>query len=152
MRFCLLAVTLVLAGCYADPLPSSAEDPSGSAERTEPAPLAPGTRPVRVGEQGPSFSACGIRGRVLPPANDDGVPVRAAPFEEAQKVGNLAQDQGLFVCTRSIDQRWLGIVAPPAGNPTEGCGVTVPVARQQAYAGSCLSGWIPFSAVRVGGL
>ncbi|MBB3909779.1 hypothetical protein [Sphingomonas desiccabilis] len=132
---------LLLAGCHNSPLPE--EDLRPAAEQTT-VPLSPGTMPVRIGEQGPSFAACGIGGEVIAPS----IPVRAAPFEEASVTDALEKGRPLFVCTRSIDQRWLGVVVPPAAAPQEGCGVTSPVGGRRAYEGACLSGWIPAAAVR----
>lgn len=132
---------LLLAGCNNSPLPE--EDFRPAAEQTS-APLSPGTRPVRIGEQGPSFAACGIGGEVIAPT----IPVRAAPFEEAAVIDAIEKGRTLFVCTRSIDQRWLGVVVPPAAAPQEGCGVTTPVAGRRPYEGACLSGWVPAAAIR----
>lgn len=132
---------LLLAGCNNSPLPE--EDLRPADEETT-APLSPGTTPVRIGEQGPSFAACGIGGDVIAPT----IPVRAAPFEEASVTDALEQGQPLFVCTRSIDQRWLGVVVPPPTTPQEGCGVTSPVGGRRPYEGACLSGWVPAAAVR----
>lgn len=140
MRSWFLA-TLLLAACNSAPLPDEAG--RQTPEQTATA-LSPGTTPVRIGEQGPSFAACGIGGVVLAPA----IPVRAAPFEEARVAGTLEQGSPLFVCTRSIDQRWLGIVAPPAATPQDGCGVASPVAGRRSYDGPCLSGWVPAAAIR----
>ena len=58
----------------------------------------------------------------------------------------------MHVCTRSIDQKWLGVVIPPpvteGAMPTD-CGVREPVDRKQAYAGPCVSGWVSSAYVRL---
>ncbi|MFV0625047.1 hypothetical protein ACBY01_13705 [Sphingomonas sp. ac-8] len=99
---------------------------------------------MRIGEQGASFAACGIRGLVT----DAGVPVRAAPFEEATVSDTLDEGRNLFVCTRSLDQRWLGVVVPAAASPEDGCGVASSVSSRRRYDGPCLSGWVPAAAIR----
>lgn len=142
MRFWFTAAVLLLAGCNSSPLPyENGTSPSASATVEA---LSPGAVPVRIGEQGPSFAACGIGGVVLAAT----IPVRAAPFEEAEDIEALAQGRSLFVCTRSIDQRWLGVVVPPAASPDDGCGVTSPVSGRRGYDGDCLSGWVPAAAIR----
>jgi hypothetical protein len=76
------------------------------------------------------------------------LPVRAAPFAEAEEVAKLGSGAKLFLCQRSIDQRWQGVVVPPETTPDSDCGVASPVASAQAYAGPCRSGWVLSSFVR----
>jgi hypothetical protein len=142
MRSWLLAV-LLLAGCNSGSLPDDDTDTSPEAVATSAA-LSPGTTPVRIGEQGPSFAACGIGGIVIAAS----APVRAAPFEEAALTDTLEQGRPLFVCTRSIDQSWLGIVVPAADAPQDGCDVTTPVPSRRGYDGPCRSGWVPAATIR----
>ena len=114
-------------------------------------PLSPGTQPVRIGEGGPSFAACASTGQVvnISPSGETYLPVRAAPFAEANEVTRLAQGAQIYLCTRSIDQRWQGVVVPPADAPTTDCGVSTPVASPRAYAGPCKAGWISSAFVRL---
>src|SRR3546814_7934270 len=76
-----------------------------------------------------------------------GAPVRAAPFSDAREIARMAEGARAWVCTRSLDQKWLGVVLvpePPADNATApvDCGVSEPVDRKQPYDGPCLSGWV----------
>ena len=110
-------------------------------------------RPVTIGEDGPRLDACGVMGQVTR-AGGNGLPLRAAPFAEAKSVATLAEGARLHVCTRSIDQKWLGVVVRPT--PAEGdsappldCGVSSPVDRKQAYEGPCASGWVASAYVRL---
>ena len=114
------------------------------------APMTPGVRAVRIGEGGPGFDACAIVGRVanISPGGETYLPVRAAPFVEADEVRRLPNDTRLFVCTRSIDQRWIGVVVPPAGAQDSDCGVAAPVDSPRGYAGPCTSGWVASAFVR----
>ncbi len=112
-------------------------------------PLRPGTQPVRIGESGPQFQACATRGTVLDLGGETTLPVRAAPFSEAEAVGEVTPGTPLFVCTRTIDQRWLGVVVPPPGEDAIDCGVSAPVERPRSYAGPCLSGWVTNGFVRL---
>lgn len=111
-------------------------------------------RPVTVGEDGPRFPACGGLGQAT---DARGVAVRAAPFSNAAEMGRMAAGTRAFVCTRSIDQRWLGVVIPPASDPADNasppvdCGIGDPVDRKQAYAGPCPSGWVSSAAIRLVG-
>ena len=110
-------------------------------------------RPVTIGEDGPRLDACGVMGQVTR-AGGNGLALRAAPFAEAKSVATLAEGARLHVCTRSIDQKWLGVVVRPT--PAEGdsappldCGVSAPVDRKQAYEGPCASGWVASAYVRL---
>ena len=87
-------------------------------------------------------------------AGGNGLALRAAPFAEAKSVATLAEGARLHVCTRSIDQKWLGVVVRPApadgdGTPAVDCGVSSPVDRKQAYEGPCASGWVASAYVRL---
>lgn len=151
---------LTVAGC-ADPEPTRQRDPGGQAagERLGAEDSNPTARPVNIGEGGPRFAACQGRGRVGGLRGGE-LPVRDAPFDTARKVGSLADDAHVFVCTRSLDQQWLGVVVGPSTSgptgaaqpgevdpstvtaPSVDCGVTSPVRSKQPYTGPCLSGWV----------
>ena len=110
-------------------------------------------RPVTIGEDGPRLDACGVMGQVTR-AGGNGLALRAAPFAEAKSVATLEEGARLHVCTRSIDQKWLGVVVRPApadgdGTPAVDCGVSSPVDRKQAYEGPCASGWVASAYVRL---
>jgi hypothetical protein len=133
-------------------------------------------RPVTIGEDGPRLDACGATGVVRGPGADGTLDLRAAPFAGAQRVAVLAEGSRVHVCTRSIDQRWLGVVVQPAlpepapgpgadntavngaANGTESaakapqatdCGVSRPVEAKRAYDGPCESGWVSSAFVRL---
>ncbi|MCC4232116.1 hypothetical protein LL253_05335 [Sphingobium soli] len=110
-------------------------------------------RLVTIGEDGPRLDACGVMGQVTR-AGGNGLALRAAPFAEAKSVATLEEGARLHVCTRSIDQKWLGVVVRPApadgdGTPAVDCGVSSPVDRKQAYEGPCASGWVASAYVRL---
>lgn len=104
---------------------------------------APGVQPVQIGEGGSGFQACAGLGEVvnLSPSGEAYLPLRTAPFAEAGEVARLGAGTRIFRCTRSLDQRWQGIVVPPADAPTTDCGVGAPIAAPRPYAGPCKSGW-----------
>lgn len=144
-----LAVLFALAalgGC-------SHENPSGNDAdlyQSNSATLTPGLQPVRVGEGGPAFPACASVGKVvnLSPSGETALPVRAAPFAEADEVLRLSEGAKLYLCSRSLDQRWQGVVVPPADSPASDCGVTASFASPRGYAGPCKSGWVLSGFVR----
>ena len=117
-------------------------------------------RPVTIGEDGSRLDACGAMGQVTR-AGGAGLAVRAAPFAEAQEGARLAEGGRAYVCTRSIDQKWLGVVVPPAAvgagpasapdNETDAvdCGVSSPVESKQPYDGPCVSGWVASAYIRL---
>ncbi|MDM7929881.1 hypothetical protein [Blastomonas fulva] len=158
-----LLPVLLVSGC-ADPEPARQREPGGQAagERLGASDASPTARPVSIGEGGTRFAACQGRGRVGGLRGAE-LPVRDAPFDGAKQVGALTDDTHVFVCTRSLDQQWLGVVvgpspdtqaepegaaAPPtdqpapAAAPAVDCGVTRPVRSKQPYSGPCLSGWV----------
>jgi hypothetical protein len=116
-------------------------------------------RDVTIGEDGPRLDACGARG-IVRRAGAQGLALRAAPFSRARATESLAEGTRLHICTRSLDQRWLGVVViPPPLTPSEGgnvmeaaptdCGVSEPVERKQPYDGPCRSGWVASSYVEL---
>ncbi|HEY0147719.1 MAG TPA: hypothetical protein VGB70_01815 [Allosphingosinicella sp.] len=148
MRPILLLAPLVLVACgnpvrddhYANQAAPTADAP----------PTVPVTQdvPVRVGELGPNFAACATAGttRHLKPGQN--LPVRAAPFETAGEAGAIPAGARFYVCARSHDQKWLGVVYDESGQLGERCGVSTPVTRRSNYAGPCRSGWVASAFVR----
>lgn len=112
--------------------------------------LSPGVQPVQTGEGGSAFPACAGTGEVvnLSPAGEAYLPLRAAPFAEADEVARLGTGRRVFLCSHSLDQRWQGVVVAPAETPSADCGVTGPLAAPRPYAGRCKSGWALSSFLR----
>jgi hypothetical protein len=143
---------LILAACQQGTDVADAIGNSGQAGDPRPAdpqqsePLDPGAQSVRIGEGGPGFTACLGTGRVV---NTNGLDVRQAPFGEARLVGTLPADARVTICSRSLDQRWLGVVYPPAEQPALECDVVQPVERRRGYDGPCQSGWVSSAFVRL---
>jgi hypothetical protein len=104
---------------------------------------------VRVGEMGPSFDACVHAGTTRHVGAGERLPVRAAPFESAEETGGIPAGGRFFVCSRSQDQKWLGIVYDGEGALSNACGVSSPSVRRQDYAGPCRSGWVSSALVRL---
>ncbi len=124
---------------------SYADNPTGRTERVETGPTA---KPVRIGEGGPRFDACQSVGEVGRHVSGS-LPVLSAPFDAAEKKDSLAPGQRVYICTRSIDQQWFGIVYDKASAAAEGaaagpgdCGVSSPVRAKRNYDGPCASGWV----------
>ena len=153
MKRTLLAVSLLClatAACsesteVSDDLPESSaylENPTGRSERVEGDPSA---KPVRIGEGGPRFDACQSVGEVGRHVSGS-LPVLSAPFDAAEKIDNLSAGQTVYICTRSIDQQWFGIVYEKASDPEASgpvdCGVSSPVRAKRNYDGPCQSGWV----------
>jgi predicted small secreted protein len=149
MKLLLPALCLLLAACSNDK--GMGNDVAATAEEQTTEPMRPGVRAVRIGEGGPGFRACAYTARVVNvgSAETPYLPVRQAPFQDADEVLRLSNDARLFACTRSIDQRWQGVVIPPADAPDTECGVTAPVATVRDYAGPCRSGWVASAFVRL---
>jgi hypothetical protein len=149
MNRALILFVFALAGCgeavkddhFAKELKRDSGDPDA---------VDPGTAPVRIGELGASFNACNAAGtsRNFDAATSDGLQVRAAPFEVAAETGTIPVGARFFICSRSIDQRWLGVVYEQAGTLAPACGVSRPVASRRVYGGPCRSGWVSAAFVK----
>lgn len=143
-----LLLLLALAACGERASPDAASDAD---KRRAPDLARPATEvtdpatPVRIGEAGPAFRACQAAGT---PRGDAALTVRAGPFDATAISGAVPPGARFFVCTRSIDQRWLGIVYEPGGALNPACGVSAPVPARTRYAGPCRSGWVASAAVR----
>ena len=75
--------------------------------------------------------------------------VRSSPFDSGSEIGAVPQGARFFVCTRSHDQKWLGIVYAEEGTLAERCGVAEPLARRRDYEGPCRSGWVQSAFVKL---
>ena len=146
MKRTVLALGLLLSACSRETGPGN----DAALYQSNSAMLTPGVQPVRVGEGGPASRACPSTGQVsnLSPAGEAYLPVRAAPFAEADEVARLNDGARVYLCARSLDQRWQGVVVPPADTPDSDCGATAPLAGPQDYAGPCKSGWVLTAFVR----
>lgn len=155
-----LCLPLLLAGCsdsrdVMDELPNSSVAGMPREDVPESRMEAPLAQPVTIGEDGPRLDACGAVGQVIR-TGQEGLALRAAPFADAREVARLTEGTRVHVCTRSHDQKWLGVVVAPTlsesadtGAQAEDCGVTSPVESRRPYAGPCASGWIASAFVRL---
>ena len=147
----ILALLLGLTACG-----EQAAQPTGQGSTTPPYVraetndlLAGEVTPVGIGEAGASFAACNARGAGRERAGSGAVPVRAAPFESAEQIDTLQPGSEFFICSRTHDQRWFGIVYDENGQASERCGVSAPVPRRRNYQGPCAAGWVPSGLVRL---
>lgn len=105
--------------------------------------------PVRVGELGPSLAACNAHGAIRERGGPQPLPVRAAPFDAAEEIDRLVPGAEFFICSRSQDERWFGIVYDEGGRATPRCGVDAPSPQRRVYRGPCAAGWVPSARVRL---
>jgi len=148
----LLAPLLATAGCYDPPIANGgygSTTPRFERVQQDNNLLADSVVAVRIGELGRNFAACNAQGEVRERAVDGPIPVRAAPYEQAQSKGQLPAGSSFFICSRSHDQRWFGVVYDRSGRAAPACGVSVPVAQRSDYSGPCDSGWVASSQVRL---
>lgn len=150
-RFTTILSALLLAGCFDQPV--SNDFGSTTPRRTRPvaanSTLADAVSPVRIGDLGPNFAACNAQGAVNERAADGAIPVRAAPFGEARQTGTLDGRATFFICTRSLDQHWFGVIYEAGGRAARSCGVSTPAPARREYRGPCESGWVASSQVRL---
>jgi hypothetical protein len=143
----ILASTLPLAGCgepVSDNHFANTADPGAVADAVTVV-----AAPVRIGEYGPSFDACATVGTTRHVEPGAPLPVRSAPFETGSQTGAIQAGGRFFVCSRSLDQKWFGIVWDEAGGPAQSCGVSDPVTARRAYDGPCRSGWVASPFVKL---
>lgn len=147
LMMCLVPLVM-LAGCgepekIDDDAPAAppVRERLGSPDDTPPA------RPVRIGEGGARFDACQATGRIIG-VGSGSLPVHNAPYDRAEQIASLAQSAQVFICTRSIDQQWLGVVVPSEDESVD-CGVSSPVRSKRNYDGPCQSGWVEGTFVKL---
>ena len=134
------------------------DNPNGREERAK---INPAERLVRIGLGGPRFDACQAVGRIQGLQGRE-LDVRIAPFDAAEKKDSIKQGQVVWICTRSHDQQWHGIVyddgvvggvdGETAGSSNRGpgeCGVSSPVRSKRNYDGPCKSGWVESNFVKL---
>jgi hypothetical protein len=146
MRRPIILFCLILSACGE---PAVVANRSEEAEAAPEAALVTESRPVRIGDYGANFRACGAAGTPRNLKAGEPLPVRFAPFENAGETGSVASRAHFFVCTRSFDQKWFGIVYDEGGTLAERCGVSEPVTRRRDYDGPCRSGWVQSAFVKV---
>lgn len=148
MRAAFLLVPFALAAC-GEPVADDhfANDVEAKREAA-PAPVTPAV-PVRVGELGPNFDACTAVGTTRNLEAGAGLPVRSAPFDSAGETGTVAAGGRFYICTRSHDQKWFGIVFDQSGALSPACGVSAPLTARRPYDGPCRSGWVATPFVKL---
>lgn len=148
MRRLILPLLLAAAGCG-----EAVEDNHFANDVDEARPMAPpvstGPVPVRIGELGPSFAACNGAGTTRNVAEGSALPVRAAPFDTAAETGRVPSGQDFYICSRSHDQKWFGIVYTADGSARQECGLSSPAPSRRDYDGACNSGWVASAFVRL---
>ncbi len=150
-RYLPLVPLLLLSACNDQPIANGygSTTPRIDRPQLDNATLGDVETPVRIGELGPNFAACNAQGQVNERAADGPVPVRAGPFEQSHESGSLNPGASFFICTRSLDQRWMGVVFADGGRADRSCGVSAPVRSRRDYEGPCRSGWVPSAQVRM---
>mgnify|MGYP003579286920 CR=1 FL=1 len=148
MRHAILpALLLLLSGC-GEAVEDNHFAEDVKAEREASTPVFNQSTPVRIGQLGPSFPACGAAGRARNVGTGASLAVRAAPFDTGEETGAVPSGGRFFVCSRSHDQKWFGIVYGENGT-SGGCGVSGPVTSRRDYEGPCRSGWVSSAFVRL---
>lgn len=144
---------LLLAGCgdpaVVDETADGSTTPPYVRAESDPSLLANMVQPVRIGELGPSFAACNARGAARDRSGAGPVPVRAAPYDQGGQIAALAPGAEFFICSRTNDQRWFGIVYDEGGQASERCAVSAPVPARRIYQGPCAAGWVASASVRL---
>ena len=143
-----LSLASALAGC-GDPVPVEDVGNRSAAGYTEPTAMVTEAVPVRIGEAGASFAACNAAGTTRNLGAGETLPVRAAPFQTAAAAGALPAGSRFFICSRSHDPKWMGVVYDESGALSPGCGVSVPVTERRPYEGPCKSGWVASAFVKL---
>lgn len=147
MRRNIILLCLALSACGEPAIVANRADDRN--EVADAAVVTPGSRAVRIGEYGANFRACNQAGTTRNLKPGEALPVRSAPFDNAAESGSVASRAHFFICTRSHDQKWFGIVYDEDGTLAERCGVSEPVTGRRDYDGPCRSGWVQSAFVKV---
>jgi hypothetical protein len=152
-RVLLLSLVLLIAGCGERAGNSGGADGSTTPPyvraQADNSLLGQLETPVRIGELGASFAACNARGATRDRGGAEPISVRAAPYDGAGEIDRLAPGSDFFICTRSQDEHWFGIVYDEGGHATDRCGVGGPIAARRDYLGPCAAGWVSSARVRL---
>jgi hypothetical protein len=148
MRRPILLLCLGLAAC-GEPASVPDRNETDNLSAAAEADLVPSSRAVRIGELGANFRACGAAGTTRGLKPGEALAVRSAPFENAGQAASVAPAARFFICSRSLDQKWFGIVFDEGGTLAERCGVSEPITRRRDYDGPCRSGWVQSAFVKV---
>jgi hypothetical protein len=146
MRRTILFLSLAAAAC-GQPVPKG--NAGADANTALPDIVTPEAASVAIGELGPNVDACPAAGATTHLEAGGRLPVRSAPFDNAGETGAIPPAGRFFVCTRSLDQKWFGIVYDEGGTLAERCGVSEPVTQRRNYAGPCRSGWVASAFVKL---
>ena len=147
MRRALLLLAFGLAACgtsVPDGNASVDQNLANASDIVTPVPI-----PVRVGELGPNFQACGADGTTRHLEAGESLPVRSAPFDNAPQTGAVATNARFFVCNRSLDEKWFGIIYDKGGALAPSCGASEPANTRHDYSGPCQSGWVQSAYVKL---
>jgi hypothetical protein len=145
MRRFLLPFCVALAGCgQSIPIGNGADN-----QAIPPDVLTAQAVAVRIGELGPSLAACTAAGTTRHLERGETLPVRSAPFDNSEQIGAIAARGRFFVCSRSLDQKWFGIVYDDGFALKPACGVSDPVPARRTYTGPCKSGWVSTPFVKL---
>lgn len=146
----LAILLLALAGCGEAVKDDHFSGDVNAGNQAVASPIVPGAVPVRIGELGPSFDACGGAATTRHLNAGEQLPVRAAPFDASAEIGKISAGTRFFICARSHDQRWMGVVYDEkSGTLARTCGVSSPVTSRRNYEGPCRSGWISSASVKL---
>lgn len=146
MRRAIALLFLAVAAC-GQPVPKG----NGGADvnLSVPDSVTPEAAPVAIGDLGPNFDACSAAGTTSHVEAGSRLPVRSAPFDNAGETGAVSAGGRFFVCTRSLDEKWFGIVYDEGGALAARCGVSQPVTARHSYQGPCRSGWVASAFVKL---
>lgn len=148
IRACAASLALALAAC-GDPVPVEDVGNREAAGYAEPNAMVTEKMPVRIGEAGASFAACNAAGTTRHLTQSESLPVRAAPFETAAASDAIPAGTRFFICSRSHDQKWFGVVFDEGGALSSACGVSTPVTSRRPYDGPCKAGWVSSAFVKL---
>ena len=150
MRIAILTASLLAAACgEAVKDDHFSQDLNQQGAPAPPPASVPDAVPVRIGEMGANFDACGTAGTTRHLDAGATLAVRTAPFEAAAEIGRMPAGARFFICGRSHDQRWLGVIYNDQGSLGPECGVSSPVTSRRDYGGPCRSGWVPSAFVKL---
>lgn len=106
---------------------------------------ASGPLAVTVGGD-PGAPACPLQATVAGLRAGNSLAVRAGPGTSFARVGRLGNRDRVYLCDRSGNAGWVGIVFARDG--ALDCGLSNPIAQARPYSGPCASGWVRSNYLR----
>jgi hypothetical protein len=109
----------------------------------------PESQPVRIGELGANFEACGAAGTTRNLKAGEALPVRSRRSTMRRRPAASPQARASSSARAASTRNGSESSSTKAARSPKRCGVSEPVTRRRDYDGPCRSGWVQSAFVKV---